>query len=322
MNESFNSLVQTHKDSEVRHARDLALDFGTHWKSFRNNFPRIGCQLFNTERKALVFNVHAKHLGFNHVAFFIQLRRVFDFLAPMQVRNMNQTIDAFFYTYENAKIRQVSNRSLDDGSDWILFLGELPGVGHDLFQSQGNTTMARIYVENDHLDILSNLKHFGRMGDFSGPRHLRNMDESLNPALQLNKSTIVHQTDDFALHPSAHGISIGDRVPGVRSQLFHTQGNAFLLGIELQHHNFYFLCHLHKLGRVIDPPPRHVADVQDSIDTAEIDECPVSGDILDRSFQDDTLFNDLEDFLLESVAFLFQQSSARHHDIAARAIEF
>src|SRR5262245_23160880 len=268
MNESFNSLVQAHKNPEVRHACHLTLDLRTHRKPFSNNFPRISCQLFDTEREPLVFNVHPKHLGFNHVALLIQLRWVLDFLAPMKVRNMNQTVDAFFYAYKNAKIRDVSNRSLDDGSDWIFFLSEFPGIGHDLLQSQGNPTMPRIYVEDDNFDILSNLRHFGRMGHFSGPRHLRNMDETLDPALQLNKGSIVHQTYDFALDPRTDGISFGDGVPGVRSQLFHAKGNSLLLGVELQHHNFYLLSHLHQLGRMIDPTPRHVTDVQDTIDTA------------------------------------------------------
>ena len=38
--------------------------------------------------------------------------------------------------------------------------------------------------------------------------------------------------------------------------------------------------------------------MQDTIDTAQIDECPIAGDILDRSFQDDTFFNDLQDLCL------------------------
>src|SRR5262245_26421966 len=206
---------------------------------------------------------------------------------------MNQTIDPFFYAYENAKIRDVSNRSLDNGSDRIFFLGEFPGIGHDLLQTQGNSTVSRIYVEDHNFNILSNLKHFGRMGNFSGPRHLRNMNESFDPALQLNKSSIVHQTYDFALNPSTHGISFGDGVPRVRSQLLHAKRNSLLLGIELQHHNFYLLSHLHQLGRMIDPAPRHVADVQDTIDTTQIYECPITGDILHRSFQDDTLFDNL-----------------------------
>src|SRR5215831_10834583 len=90
---------------------------------------------------------------------------------------------------------------------------------------------------------------------------------SFNPTLQLNESSIVHQTYDFALDPGTHGISLGDGVPGIGSQLFHAKGDSLLLGIELQHHNLYLLCHLHQLRRMIDPPPRHVADVQDTIDT-------------------------------------------------------
>ena len=34
-----------------------------------------------------------------------------------------------------------------------------------------------------------------------------------------------------------------------------------------------------------DPPPRHVTDVEDPVDAAEVDEGAVSGDILDRSLQ-------------------------------------
>src|SRR5262249_31737915 len=156
MNESFNTLVQAHKNPEIGHTRDLSLDLRTHRKPFSNNFPWISCQLFDTQGEALVFNVHAKHFGFNHVALLIQPRRVLDFLAPMKVCNMNQTLDAFFYAYENAKIGDVSDRSLDDGADGIFFLGELPGVRHVLLQSQGNATMAWIHVEDNNFDILSN----------------------------------------------------------------------------------------------------------------------------------------------------------------------
>src|SRR5215510_3335864 len=163
MNQSLNSLVQTHKDPEVRHARDLSFDLRTHRKPLSNNFPRIRRQLFDTQGEPLVFHVHPKHLGFNHVALFIELRWVLDFLAPMKIGNMNQTIDPLFDAYENAKIRDVSNWSLDNGSDRIFFLGEFPGIGHDLLQTQGNSTMPRIYVEDHNFNILSTLKHFGRM---------------------------------------------------------------------------------------------------------------------------------------------------------------
>ena len=46
---------------------------------------------------------------------------------------MNQTIDAFFYAYENAKIREVSHRSLDDSSDWIFSLASSQGLAMTCF---------------------------------------------------------------------------------------------------------------------------------------------------------------------------------------------
>ena len=55
------------------------------------------------------------------------------------------------------------------------------------------------------------------MGNFSRPGHFGNMDEPFDAAFQLNKSSIIHQTYDLALDPRAHGIFIGDGVPGVRS---------------------------------------------------------------------------------------------------------
>jgi hypothetical protein len=41
--------------------------------------------------------------------------------------------------------------------------------------------MAGVHIENNDLDILPNLKHLGRMGNLSSPRHLRNVDEPSMP---------------------------------------------------------------------------------------------------------------------------------------------
>src|SRR5206468_771548 len=67
---------------------------------------------------------------------------------------------------------------------------------------------------------------------------------------------------------------------------------------------------------------RHVTDVENPVDAAEVDEGAVSGDIFHRSLQYNTLLDNLQDFLFERIAFFFQNRAARHHDIAARAIKF
>src|SRR4029077_20921764 len=124
--------------------------------------------------------------------------------------------------------------------------------------------------KDNHLDILSNLKELGRMGNFSRPGHLGNVDEPLNAAFQLNKSSIIHQANDLALDPGADRIFIGDCVPGVRSELFHTERDSLFLGIELQNNHFDLLSHLDNFGRMTDPAPRHVTDVENPIDATEV----------------------------------------------------
>ena len=55
------------------------------------------------------------------------------------------------------------------------------------------------------------------------------------------------------------------------------------------------------LGRVPDAAPRHVGDVQQAVDAAEVDEGAVVGDVLDGALEDDALLEHLERLLLERV---------------------
>ena len=74
------------------------------------------------------------------------------------------------------------------------------------------------------------------------------------------------------------------------------------------------------LGRVIDPAPGDIGDVQQAVDAAEVDERTVIGDVLDDAVDDLTLFEVLHQFLALLGAGLFEHRAARHHDVAAAAI--
>src|SRR5207237_1277024 len=74
------------------------------------------------------------------------------------------------------------------------------------------------------------------------------------------------------------------------------------------------------LGRVIDPPPGDIGDVQQAIDAAEINERAVIGDVLDHAVDHLTLFEVLHQFLALLGAGLFENRAARHHDVAAVAV--
>ena len=92
--------------------------------------------------------------------------------------------------------------------------------------------------------------------------------------------------------------------------------------IILQHDHFNFVANLQHFGRMLNSAPRHIGDVQQAVDAAEVDESAIVGDVLHRAFQDDALFEDAEGLFLERCALALEHTAARYHHVAARAIEF
>ncbi len=63
------------------------------------------------------------------------------------------------------------------------------------------------------------------------------------------------------------------------------------------------------LGRVGDPRVRHVGDVQQTVDAAEIDKRPEVGDVLDDPFADLPDFQFAHQLLLGVTSFFFNQTN-------------
>ena len=59
---------------------------------------------------------------------------------------------------------------------------------------------------------------------------------------------------------------------------------------------FYSLADREDFRRVVDTAPCHIGNVQEAINTAEINECTVIGDVLDNTLDNLTFFKVLYDF--------------------------
>src|SRR5262249_11398673 len=178
-----------------------------------------------------------------------------------------------------------------------------------------------IDVQDDHLDHLAHLHDLGGMRDLLGPRHLRDVDQSFDAPFQLDECAVVDQAYDPALQAGTRRILFRRPVPWIGHDLLHAEGNALALGVEFEHHDFDAVAHLHHLRWMADATPGHIADVQDAVDAAEIDERPVARDVLDRSFENNAFFENFKYFLLQRVALFLEQRAARDHDVAAGAVE-
>src|SRR5581483_10741982 len=106
-----------------------------------------------------------------------------------------------------------------------------------------------------------------------------------------------------------------DRVPWIGHDLLHAERNTLALGVELEHDDFDALADFDHLRRMADAAPRHIADMQDAVDAAEVDEGAVARDVLDGAFENH------EDFLFQAVALFLEQRASRYDDVAAGAVE-
>ena len=75
-------------------------------------------------------------------------------------------------------------------------------------------------------------------------------------------------------------------IPRVSQFLLQPQADPFFLAIDVQDHDIDVLAHLEQLGGVADPAPAHVRDMEQAVDSVQIDERAEIGDVLDRAFAD------------------------------------
>ena len=72
---------------------------------------------------------------------------------------------------------------------------------------------------------------------------------------------------------------------------------------------------------MLDALPRHVGDVQQAVDAAEVDERAVVGEVLDRALDDRAFLQLLEQLGALGAVFLLDHRAARHHDVVALLVE-
>src|SRR5262249_36584106 len=122
-------------------------------------------------------------------------------------------------------------------------------------------------------------------------------------------------------HARADREPLDSRRPWVGNQLLIPQADALLVTVEFEHFDLDVLADFEQLVRILDSSPRHVRDVEQAVQAAEVDERAVFGDVLDLAFDDDPFLEILEGFVLLAVDHLFENSLARENDVATFLVD-
>ena len=98
-----------------------------------------------------------------------------------------------------------------------MLLGELlPRIAHGLLQAERDAALGGIDLEDHHLDLLRGGDDLARMHVLLGPAHLGDVDQALDPRLQLHEGAVVGDVGDAAGEAGADRVLGLDALPGIR----------------------------------------------------------------------------------------------------------
>ena len=151
-------------------------------------------------------------------------------------------------------------------------------------------------------------------------RHFRDVDQALDPRLQLHEGAVVGDVGDAAGVLGARRILRRHAFPRIGLELLHAQADALRLRVEADDLHLDLLADLQRLARVVDAAPGDVGDMQQPVHAAQVDERAVVGDVLHHAVEDHAFLQALDQLAALLGAGLLQHGAAGHHDVAARAV--
>lgn len=135
-------------------------------------------------------------------------------------------------------------------------------------------------LRTDRFDFVADLENFGGLGDAFCPGEFRDVDETFNAFFEFDKRAVVDEVYNLAAYVCADRILAFDIFPRVGSGLFEAEGHAFAFRVDFDNHNGNLFADLYHFARVRDSAPAHVGDMEEAVETVEVDERAVIGDIL------------------------------------------
>src|SRR5690606_26773245 len=139
--------------------------------------------------------------------------------------------------------------------------------------------------------------------------------------LDLDERAVVGDVGHLAEHAGVGRVAARDVVPRILAQLLQAQAPAVALAVVLEHADFQLLADLDHLGGMAHALPRHVGDVQQAVDAAQVHERAVVGEVLDHALE----LGALDQLLHQRLALLgvlaLDHRAARDHHVVALAVE-
>ena len=102
--------------------------------------------------------------------------------------------------------------------------------------------------------------------------HLGDVDQALDALAQVDESAERDKLGHSTLDDSADGVLLDQCAPRILGGLLETQGDALAVEVDVENLDLDLLADLDNLGRMVDVVPGELGNVDEAVDTAEVDE--------------------------------------------------
>src|SRR5882724_2544085 len=319
--EPFDVAAQVHYHALVHEAQHAAPQLSAHRVRLTDAQPRVFLRLLQAEGNPLVLRVNVQDQYLDLVALLHDFGGMLHPLGPRHVGDVNQAVDAGLDLHERAERGQVAHLPLDPHADGILLRQRHPGVLFGLLHAERDLLFRLVDLQYDGFDRLADRHDLRGVAHVARPAHLGDVDQALDPRLELDERAVVRDRDDLALDARAHGVLRGHVLPGVRLQLLQAEADALALPVDVEDLDLDLLPDVDHLGRVRHAAVAHVGDVEQAVHAPEVDEGAEVGDVLDDALPRLADLQLLHQHVALGLALGFEQHSAAHHDVAASLVE-
>src|SRR2546422_586609 len=268
----------------------------------------------------MVYRVHLQHLELDRLSLCPNVARILD-VGDAELRHWDKALDVAPQVHHHALVHEAQHPAPQLGAHGIRLADAQPRIFLRLLQAQRDPLVLGVHVQDQHLDLVALLHDFGGMLHPLGPRHVGDVDQALDPRLELDERAVVRDRDDLALHARAHGVLRGHVLPGVRLQLLQAEADALALPVDVEDLDLDLLPDVHHLRRVRHAAIAHVRDVEQSVHAAQIDEGTEVGDVLDDALPHLAHLQLLHQDVALGLTLGFEQHATAHHDVAASLVQ-
>ena len=201
MHQAVDAGSQTHEHAEVGDRLDRALHAVTALGFLSKLLPWVGLALLHAQADTALVFVDFQNHDFDFVAQRNQLGGSDVLVGPVHFRHVHQAFDAGFEFDERAVVGNVRDLAEQTGRLWVAAVHAHPWVVAHLLQTQRDTVLFGVELQDLGSDFLASSHHFGWV-THAAPCHVGDVQQAVDAA-QVHERTVFGDVLDHALNDGA-----------------------------------------------------------------------------------------------------------------------